>query len=160
MKFLFVLISFCIFGGQNINAQDTIFSKTEKDYRLIFKKSGYHIHALLHKNNTERIDTVFRYDYGAYKGMKVKDAAVHDNIFMCVYRSMNGLFFINSAFKDEKWSPILGGYLFFFAQGEKDDYRVSIISKEKVVIRQGEKGKKNIYLYDYNKKTVKVLGKE
>ena len=129
----------------------------EKRYQIVFKKSGYHIYALCQKYGAERSDTVFRYDYGAYMAMSVKDAALHENVFMCVYSSMDGVFFTNYSYEDGKWVPSLGGFLFFLAQGEKDDYRASIISKEKVVLRKGDKGKKNIYLYDYKKKTVKVL---
>jgi len=160
MKLFFTLFTFALFCGLKLDAQDTIYSKIEKDYQIIFKKSGYHIYALCQKFGVERSDTVFRYDYGAYMAMRVKDAALHENVFMCVYSSMDGVFFTNYSYDDGKWGPSLGGFLFFLAQGEKDDYRASIISKEKVVVRQGEKGKKNIYLYDYNKKTVKLLGKE
>jgi hypothetical protein len=156
MRFFLLTLVLFTFSGLNLYSQDTLFSRTEKEYQLVIKKGGYHIYAILLKRNIGQIDTVFRYDYGVYKGMDVKDAVMHDNIFMCVYRSMNGLFFINSAFKDGKWSPLLGGYLFFLAPREKDNYQVSIKSKRRVEVRQGDKGKKNTYLYDYNKKTVSV----
>ena len=137
---LFIVLVF-LFAGQ-LDAQDTIYSKIEKRYQIVFKKSGYHIYALCQKYGAERSDTVFRYDYGAYMAMSVKDAALHENVFMCVYSSMDGVFFTNYSYEDGKWVPSLGGFLFFLAQGEKDDYRASIISKEKVVLRKGKKGKK------------------
>jgi|GEM_PF-3205729 len=156
MKFLFVLFTLLFFGGQNICAQNTIFSKMEKNQHVYFEKDTHHIYALFQKNRDEQIDTIFRYDYGVYMNVKIKDASVHENVFMCVYRSLDGVFFINYSYENGKWSPLLGGYLFFIAPGEKDDYQVSIKSKERVVVRQIEKGKKNIYLYDYNKKIVSV----
>lgn len=153
-----ILLSLVLFVlcGLDLYAQDTIFSRIEKDYQLNFKKGGYHIYATLLGHNDKQIDTVFVYDYGVYKGIKVKDAVLHENVFMCVYQSLNGLFFINSALKDGKWSPLLGGYLFFLSAKGNNDYRVNIMSKEKVEVQQGTKGKKVIYLYDYDKKTVTI----
>jgi hypothetical protein len=137
-----VLFTFLFFGDLNIYAQDTIFSKIEKNKHVFFKKDTHHIYALFQKNRDEKIDTIFRYDYGVYMNVKVKDASVHENVFMCVYRSMDGIFFTNYSYENGKWSPLLGGYLFFLAPREKDDYQVSIKSKERVEVRQGDKGKK------------------
>lgn len=153
MKVFILVSALIILSIARIAAQDTIFQKIEKDYQITFTKSGYHIYALI-QDRYKLIDTVFRYDYGAYMGTKIKDAALFDNVFICIYDGGDGMFFSNHKLEMKNWSPIVGGYFFFFSQGEKNDYLVSILSKEKVEVSKGVK--KVIYLFDHIKKTVSV----
>lgn len=152
---LFIVLVFLSIA--KLLAQDTIFCKIQRGCQITFTKSGYHIYALIHKGKTGQTDTVFCYKYGAYLGTKIQDAAIFDNIFMCVYEGSDGMFFSNHKFEKNTWTPIVGGYFFFFAQREKHDYQVSILTKEKVVVSKG--GKKLIYRFDHVKKTVSVSKK-
>lgn len=145
------------FSFSKLFAQDTIFSKIDRGFQITFTKNGYDIYALIQKGKTGQIDTVFCYKYGAYLGTKIQDAAIFDNVFICVYEGADGMFFSNHKFEKNAWAPIVGGYFFFFAQREKHDYLVYILAKEKVAISKG--AKKMIYLFDHEKKTVSVLDK-
>ena len=136
-------------------AQKTIFYKIEEEFCITFIEDGYHIYALIEKNEIEHTDTIFCYKYGAYLGTKIKEAALFDDIFICIYEGIDGMFFSNHKLERNRWTPNVGGYLFFFAQGEKHDHVVSIVTREKFEVRKGTR--KKLYLFDHKNKTVSVI---
>jgi hypothetical protein len=151
MKFFFLILFFVILASSIITAQDTIYSTTNGRYKSTVLKNGYDLFFICESG--EKLDTVFKYDYGAYMGVSIDEILVNDEHFVCIYSIWDMTAYTTFIRKRGVWEPNMGGPLDFVNDHIKRA-EVSILSTDKIRVKN-DKGS-TVYKLNYTQKTLEV----
>lgn len=151
MKLLLPLLSIFFLLSYDGIAQDTVFHKVTTEYESTITKHRYDLYAIA--KYFGKIDTVFKYDYGAYMHVKIDDVVIVNNHHFCIYETVNNVSYSVYEYTGHKWVPLMGGALFFFNNSnEKVD--VSVMDKDKIRVTRPQKTV--IYKLDFLRKAIEV----
>ena len=114
MKILFCALILAISTTCICYSQDTIYRKPFKEYEALVIKKGYHLLFVAKHNN--KIDSIFRYDYGAYLRASVIDILIENDKYYLVYESGDYIGYLVRQHAENDWPHLMGGPLRFLGR--------------------------------------------
>lgn len=155
MKILFCTLALVMSINCVCYSQDTIYRKPFSEYEALVIKKGYHLLFVVKHDN--KIDSIFRYDYGAYLGAFVIDLLIENDKYYLVYGSGDYIGYLVRQRAENNWPHLMGGPLRFL---DRDSAKVEAKIEEGGVIKlyeteQGEtQAKVTTYMLDFVNKVI------